>query len=85
MVANLRARANLFAAQIEFAYRDPAVAQRVVQDLTGRLSGLEVLDPASLASSPVSRNPKALAFVGLLGGLTPALLFTLFRHSPKPA
>jgi len=74
-----------FGAQVEFAYRDPAVAQRVVEDLTGRLSGFEVLDAANLPNGPVSPNPKVLAFIGLLGGLSLGGFLTVFRRSPKTA
>jgi hypothetical protein len=77
-------RQTNLACQIEFAYRDPRIARRVVQDLTQRFGG-EVLDPASLNTNPVGPNPKVLAFIGLVGGLTLGGLLALFRRSPKTA
>jgi uncharacterized protein involved in exopolysaccharide biosynthesis len=75
---------------VQFSYSDPALAQRVTQDLMARFIdlnvrklsperiGLKVLDPASLPRRSSFPNTGGIALVGLAGGLMLGGAFAFF-------
>jgi uncharacterized protein involved in exopolysaccharide biosynthesis len=77
---------NARAISIQFVYPDQFTAQKVTANVASLLIGqdgqLEILDPPSLPQNPVSPNRETMAALGLLLGLTAAVVFRLTRRSP---
>ncbi len=84
---------------VKFDYPDRFVAQRVTQDLVGRLieanvtpnsrAMFELVDPPTLAQAPVAPNLRSQAAIGLFAGsLAGMLIFAILirrkRSTPSP-